>query len=390
MILERLAEKLFSGTGKDEEKARRNAYAMLSGVVGIAVNALLFALKFTVGRITNSIAVSADAFNNLGDIGSSVVTIIGFKVAARPPDREHPFGHGRIEYITSLIISIIVILMGFELMRDSIGRVLNPETVEFSPVSLIILLFTVAAKLWLGKFTGRLAEKIDSRALDASSFDSYGDVISTSTATLGLLLSRFTTLPLDGYLGILVSLFIMYSGYNLVMESVDLLIGGRPDPELVEEIKRRILSYEGIIGVHDLMVHNYGPGRCVVSLHAEVPENMSAMKAHDIIDTAERELSEELGVFLTIHMDPVSVDDEEVERTRRDIEKVLREFPEVLSIHDLRVVGSGSRKNVIFDAVVSGDVGEQEEKTLKRRLAKRIKEAYPGYNPVIIIDRQYV
>jgi len=390
MILEKLAVKFFSGTEKDEEKALRKTYGMLSGIVGIAVNALLFAVKLVIGRTTNSIAIFADAFNNLGDIGSSVVTIIGFKIAAMPPDREHPFGHGRVEYITSLIISLLVMLMGFELLRDSLQRVINPQTVAFDLTSLIILLFTICAKLWLGKFTGNLAAKIDSQALGASSFDSYGDVISTSTAAVALVCSKFTAFPLDGYIGILVSLFIMYTGYKLVREAVDLLIGGRPDPEFVEKIKERVLSYEGIIGVHDLMVHNYGPGRCVVSLHAEVPENMSVVRAHEIIDEAERELSEELGVFLTIHMDPINVDDEEVKKTRDDIEKIVAEFPEVLSIHDLRVVGSGEKKNVIFDVVVGNSVKEHEEHELKQKIANRIKEIYPGYNLVIIIDRHYV
>ncbi|MDN5331324.1 MAG: hypothetical protein PWP45_549 [Tepidanaerobacteraceae bacterium] len=315
MLIEKLAVRLFSGTEKNEEKALRSAYGMLSGVVGIAVNAMLFFVKLVIGRATNSIAILADAFNNLGDIGSSVVTIIGFKLASKPPDREHPFGHGRAEYITSLIISLLVILVGFELFRDSIGRIANPSPVVFSLPSFIILIFSIGAKLWLGKFTGKLAEKIDSKALDASSMDSYGDVVSTFTAALALLFSRFTSFPVDGYVGLLVSLFIMYAGYSLVREAVDLLIGGRPDPNLVEEIKRKVLSYDGMIGVHDLMVHNYGPGRCVVSLHAEVPENMSVVKAHDIIDNVERELSEELGVFLTIHMDPINVNDEEVVKT---------------------------------------------------------------------------
>lgn len=390
MLIEKLAVKLFSGTEKNEEKALRSAYGMLSGVVGIVVNAMLFFVKLAIGRATNSIAILADAFNNLGDIGSSVVTIIGFKLASKPPDREHPFGHGRAEYITSLIISLLVILVGFELFRDSIGRIANPSPVVFSLPSFIILIFSIGAKLWLGKFTGKLAEKIDSKALDASSMDSYGDVVSTFTAALALLSSRFTSFPVDGYVGLLVSLFIMYAGYNLVREAVDLLIGTRPDPNLVEEIKRKVLSYEGIIGVHDLMVHNYGPGRCVVSLHAEVPENMSVVKAHDIIDNVERELSEELGVFITIHMDPLNVDDEEIVKTRREIEMIVNEVPGVLSIHDLRVVGSGEKKNVIFDVVVSSDVREHEEQAVKHKIISEIKKVYPGYNPVITVDRHYV
>lgn len=389
-MIEKLAARLLSGTEKDEEKALRNAYGVLSGAVGIAVNALLFILKLIIGSSTNSIAVIADAFNNLGDIGSSVVTIIGFKLASKPPDREHPFGHGRAEYITSLIISLLVVMVGFELLRDSIGRIAEPSPVVFRWPAFIALILSIGAKLWLGKFTGKLAEKIDSRALDASAMDSYGDVVSTSTAALALLFSRFSSFPADGYVGLLVSLFIMYAGYNLVKEAVDLLIGTRPDTEMVEEIKNKVLSYEGIIGVHDMMVHNYGPGRCVVSLHAEIPETMPMGEAHELIDKVERDLSEEMGIFVTIHMDPLNVDDEEVVKTRREIEAIVKKFPEVLSLHDLRVVGSGERKNVIFDVVVSNDVREPEEEAIKNRITAEIKKAFPGYNPVITVDRHFI
>ncbi|MGB9814143.1 MAG: cation diffusion facilitator family transporter [Thermovenabulum sp.] len=374
----------------DDEKKMRNYYGLLSGFVGIAVNLVLFAVKFFIGRITGSVAISADAFNNLGDIGSSIVTIIGFKLASKPPDKEHPFGYGRIEYITSFLISLSVMLIGFELLKDSFSRVLNPGKVEFSLFSFLALLITITVKLWLGSFNAKLAKKIKSDALDASAFDSYGDVISTSTAALSLFISRFTSLPVDGYVGIAVSLFIMYSGYNLVKESIDVLIGTRPDPELTEDIKNRVLSYEGILGIHDMMVHNYGPGRCVVTLHAEVSEEMPVMQAHEIIDAIEKELSEELGIFLVVHMDPINVNDEEVNKTRMEIERVIQEFPEILSFHDLRIVGSGERKNVIFDIVISHDVKFEEEKILKQKLIKRIKEVFPGYNPVIMIDREYV
>jgi len=380
---------LLPSESKNGEKALRSAYGIMSGVLGIAVNMLLFMLKFYVGRVTNSIAISADAFNNLGDIGSSVVTVIGFKIASRPPDREHPFGYARVEYIVSLLISAAVLLVGFELFRGSLERVVNPRAVEFDWASLVVLMVTIGVKLWLGRFNGRLAVKIGSKALDASSLDSYGDSVSTSVASLALLFSRATAVPVDGYAGILVSLFLMYSGYKLVQESADLLIGGPPDPKLVEDIRRRVLSYEGIVGVHDLMVHDYGPGRCVVSLHAEVPENMPASQAHDIVDAAERELSEQLEVFLTIHTDPINVDDEEVRTTRVEIERVVEGFPEILSIHDLRLVGSGKRKNVIFDIVVPSEVGTEDGRKLVRRLSERIKEDYPGYTPVIRVDRQY-
>lgn len=374
----------------DDEKKMRNYYGLLSGFVGIAVNLVLFLIKFFIGRITGSVAISADAFNNLGDIGSSVVTIIGFKLASKPPDKEHPFGYGRMEYITSFLISLFVILIGFELFKDSFARILNPGKVEFNLFSFLVLIFTIVVKFWLGRFNSRLAKKIDSGALDASAFDSYGDVISTFTAALSFLLSRYITLPLDGYVGLAVSLFIMYSGYNLIKESVDVLIGTRPDTRMTEDIKNRVFSKEGILGIHDMMVHNYGPGRCVVTFHAEVPENMPVEKAHEIIDDLERELAEELGIFAVVHMDPVNVNDVEVNKTRMELERVIQEFPEILSFHDLRIVGRGERKNVIFDIVVSHNVKVDGEKVLKQKLIKRIREIYPGYNPVITIDREYV
>ncbi|MGB9840284.1 cation diffusion facilitator family transporter [Thermovenabulum sp.] len=373
-----------------EREKRRVYYGLMSGYIGIGVNILLFIIKFLIGQFTKSVAISADAFNNLGDIGSSVVTIIGFKLASRPPDRDHPYGYGRVEYITSFLISLSVILIGIELFRDSLGRILNPIRVEFNIISFIILVLSAGVKFWLGRFNANLAKKIDSGALNASAFDSFGDVISTFAVSISFLMSNYTNLSIDGFIGIFVSLFIMYSGYNLIKESVDVLIGTKPEKGLTEEIENIALSKEGITGIHDMMVHNYGPGRCIVTFHAEVPENMPIDEAHEIIDELERELMEELGVFAVVHMDPVNFDDEELNKTRVELEDILKDFPEILSFHDLRVVGKGGKKNIIFDIVVSHDVKNEEERELKKEITNKIKERYPGYNPVIVVDREYV
>lgn len=367
----------------------RFAYGMLAGIVGIGVNIILFGIKFATGLITNSVAILADAFNNLGDVGSSVLTIMGFKFASLPPDKEHPFGHGRIEYITSLIISIVIMIIGFQFLRDSFNRILKPTKLEFGWVTIVTLFATIIVKLWLGWFNKKLGEKIDSEVLQANSLDSFSDVVATLTVVFSLIISRFVDIPVDGFIGLLVSLFIMYSGYGLIRESVDLLIGSKADPKLAKKIKEMVKSYEGILGIHDLMIHNYGPGQCVVSLHAELSEKMPIMKAHNLIDTIERDLSEKLNIEITIHMDPINLDDEEINKTRKEITNIISKIPEIDSFHDLRVVGKGDHKNVIFDVVVSFDIKPDEEEEFKNMLIKKIRERHPGYNAVITIDRKY-
>lgn len=387
-MLKKILKKLQQN--KEETDDMRFVYGMLAGIVGIGVNIILFAIKFVIGIMTNSVAILADAFNNFGDIGSSVLTLMGFKLSSLPPDKEHPFGHGRIEYITSLIISIVIMIIGFQFLRDSFNRILKPSRLEFSWITIVTLFITIIIKLWLGWFNKKLGDKIDSEVLQANSLDSFSDVVSTLTVIFSLIISRFTAISVDGYIGLLVSLFIMYSGYSLIRESVDLLIGGRGDPDLAKKIKEKVISYEGILGIHDLMIHSYGPGQFVVSLHAEISEKMPIMDAHDLIDAIERDLSEEMSIEVTIHMDPLNLDDEEINRTRKEIANVISEIPEIDSFHDLRVVGKGDNKNIIFDVVVSFDIKPEEEEAFKNMLNKKIQERYPGYNAVITIDRKYV
>lgn len=368
----------------------RQSYGYLGGFVGIIVNILLFAAKYIIGMALNSVAISADAFNNLSDVGSSVITIIGFKIADKPADKDHPFGHGRGEYIAGLIISFIVLLVGVEFVQSSFDKIRNPVAVEFQLVPFIILLMSIAAKLWLGSFNKRLGREINSGALNASSFDSFSDVIVTSTVALSLLISRFTTLPIDGYIGLVVSGFILYAGYSLIKDTISPLLGEAPPPELVKGIREEVLSYEGIIGAHDLIVHSYGANKYMATVHAELPSSIPVLDAHEIIDKAENQISKKLGITLIIHMDPVNMDDNELRETRAELEEILKEFPQIISYHDFRFVGTHSHKNLLFDVVVDNTLSQDKEKQFLELLSSRVKYKHPDYEVIINLDRDYV
>jgi cation diffusion facilitator family transporter len=367
----------------------RQAYGYLAGFIGIFANILLFTGKLLVGLAINSIAVMADAINNLSDAASSVITLVGFKVTNKPADREHPFGHGRIEYISAMIVSFLVILVGFEFIKSSIERVMDPVAVEFDWITFILLSFSIAIKVWLSFFNKKIGRSIGSKAMEATAMDSLSDVITTSVVLLSLILSIWITFPIDGYIGIAVALFIMYSGFNLTKETLNPLLGEAPEAEFVNDIITRTLSYEGVIGVHDIIVHNYGPNRCVVSLHAEIPASMDVVSAHDLIDRAEQEISEELGIHLVMHMDPINTDDKVVQKVQQQIVDVLMEFGMELSIHDFRMVGDDNHCNVIFDMVIPHEVKECDEKKVSKQISEAIKNRYPAFNPIIKIDRSY-
>ena len=298
----------------------RIAYGNLGGAVGIIINTLLFLIKLFVGLFAGSIAIIADAFNNLSDAASSIITIIGFKMANKPADAEHPFGHGRIEYISALVVSFMVMLVGFQFVKTSFSKILNPEAVTFEIVPFILLLISIGFKIWLSKFNKDLGNKINSSALKAAGTDALGDVFTSTTVVISFFASNFTSLPIDGYIGVLVALVIIYSGFSLIKETISPLLGEAPDAELVQQINDMVLSYEHISGVHDLVIHNYGPGRIMASIHAEIPADINIMTIHNIIDSAEREISQKLGVYLVVHMDPVSVDTDEISSTRKYIE----------------------------------------------------------------------
>lgn len=374
---------------KDEKV--RDAYGYLGGVVGIIVNALLFTIKLSVGMLTGSIAVTADAFNNLSDAASSVITIAGFKLASKPADEEHPFGHGRFEYISALIVSFMVMLVGFEFIKSSFDRIMNPAKVSFNLIPFLLILVSIGAKVWLSRFNKFIGESINSGALEASSFDALGDVFSSGCVALSLLVSRWTSFPIDGYIGMLVALFILYSGFSLVKDTLNPLLGDAPDPELVKNIKSGVLSYDYISGVHDLVIHNYGPDRCMASIHAEIPCDISVVTIHEIIDEAERTLSKKLNIFLVIHMDPINTNSEEINKTRKEIEEVIKNFPIIKSMHDFRVVGDGDYRNLIFDVVIEHTKGfkEEDEEKLIKALDDEVKKIHPRYNAKVTVDREF-
>ncbi|MBS5950708.1 MAG: cation diffusion facilitator family transporter [Clostridium sp.] len=370
----------------------RNNYGNLGGIVGIIINFMLFLIKFFVGMFVGSIAISADAFNNLSDAGSSIITIIGFKMANKPADAEHPFGHGRIEYLSALIVAFLVMLVGVQFIKSSIERIFNPTEVTFELVPFILLLISIGFKVWLSTFNKYIGNKINSSALKAAAADSLGDVFTSSTVVIAFLASKFTTLPLDGYIGVFVALAILYAGFGLVKETLNPLLGEAPDPELVNDICEKVLSYPLISGVHDLIVHNYGPGRIIASLHAEIPSDIDIMEIHNTIDIAEREVSRDLNIHLVIHMDPICVITDEIKEAWDCVEKILRRYPEIKSMHDFRIVGEGDYKNLIFDIVVSPSSSKNVKKQDKmlEDIKNSIREEHPQYNCVITLDYDYM
>lgn len=392
MITKLLVNKFIKNKDNITDDTVRNSYGVLGGAVGISVNIILSFTKLIIGMIVSSIAIIADAFNNLSDALSSIITIVGFKMASKPADEEHPFGHGRIEYISALIVAFLVILVGFQFIQSSIKKIQNPEAITFEIIPFIILIISIILKLWLSKFNKNIGNRINSSALKAASVDALGDVFTSSCVAISFLASKFTNFPIDGYFGLIVALFIIYSGFTLVKDTINPLLGEAPDTELVTNIKEMVLSYDNILGVHDLIVHNYGPGRCMASIHAEIPSDISVMKIHDIIDTAEREISNKLKLHLVIHMDPLCIISEENKKTYDEVNKLIDKNPYLSSIHDFRVIGEDEKKTIIFDVVANLNSKNKSvtNDTLKSDLINQIKSIHPEYNLVITIDNHYL
>lgn len=391
-MLSKLLIKTFIRNNENiENESVRNKYGYVAGVVGILANFLLFVVKLSVGLLSSSIAVMADAFNNLSDMASSVITIVGFKLSSMPPDKEHPFGHGRLEYISALIVAFMVMLVGFQFTKSSIQRILNPVPIKFEMIPFILLLISIGVKVWLSRFNKFVGNTIDSSALKAASLDALGDVFTSSCVVLSFLAAKFTTLPVDGYIGVVVSLAILYAGYSLIKETISPLLGEAPDPELVNSINGMVLAYPNVTGVHDLIIHNYGVGKTMASIHAEIPSDINIMTIHDIIDTAEREISEKLKIYLVIHMDPICVETDEVAATKLEVEKLIKYNPLIKSMHDFRVVGTGEKKNLIFDVVVNPEEVKKimTEEQLRENLIESIKDTHPDYNCIITVDRDF-
>ncbi|MBS7262345.1 MAG: cation transporter [Eubacteriales bacterium] len=365
----------------------RARYGMLSGLTGIILNLLLFAGKLIAGLLTASLAIQADAFNNLSDAGSSIVNLISFKLSSRPADADHPFGHGRYEYVGGLIVSFVILIVGFELGKSSVEAIFRPTETVFSVVSLCIMIASILAKLWLLFFNRAIGKRIHSEAVIAAANDSLGDIISTGAVVLCLLIFRFTGLNLDAYAGVAVSVFILITGLRSLKETLDPLIGEKPSAELVHAIEQEVLSYDGIIGIHDLIVHSYGEGTRLISLHAEVDGRADVFAVHDLIDNIERDIQKKFGCQTVIHMDPINTDDSTL-ALRNQIAEAVRAVDARLLIHDFRAVSGPTHTNVIFDAVVPFDM-KQSDADIRAEIEKSIRALNETYCAVITIDRPY-
>ena len=368
-----------------EDPKVRGAYGKLAGVVGIVCNLLLFAGKLIAGLLSGSVAITADAVNNLSDASSSLVTLLGFKLAERPADEEHPYGHARLEYLSGLAVAALILVIGVELGKSSIEKIINPETVLFSWLTLAILIGSILVKLWMALFCYKLGKKIDSATLTATAMDSRNDVISTSAVLLGCLVGHFFGLQIDGYIGTLVALFIIWSGCGIAKETISPLLGKQADAELVKRISDLIMSHEKILGIHDLMVHDYGPGQCFASVHAEMDSRENPLDCHDIIDDIERDALRELRVHLVIHYDPIVTDDEELNQMRALVSAELKQIDPQLTMHDFRMVRGPGHTNLIFDLVIPYSM-ENRKKELKERIDERVQFEDKRYYTVITFD----
>ena len=381
-----LLVKLFIKDSKNIKNAKvRSSYGIFAGIVGIILNSILFVGKFIAGVISGSISITADAFNNLSDAGSSILTLVGFKMAGKPADREHPFGHGRFEYITGFVISIVIILMGIEIGKDAIIKIFKPQEVVFSYVALAIMLGSVLVKIWLGLFNRKLGNIINSKTMKANATDSLSDVVSTTAVIIGFLVSKIFEINIDGYLGTVVAFLIILAGISTAKGMLGQLLGEAPDKEFINGITEFVLSKENIIGVHDIIVHSYGANICIVSLHAEIPGNMSVFEIHEIVDSVENELNEKFNCQSVIHMDPLATDEETKELSKK-FKNLVKSIDERLSIHDFRAVNSVSFTNIIFDVVVPFDFKIQNNE-IKNIISQKAKQLDETYNTIIHIDR---
>ena len=367
----------------------RRAYGVLCGAVGIAINLLLFALKLLAGTLAGSVAITADAFNNLSDAGASIVTLLGFRLAGHKPDTEHPFGHGRIEYISGLIVSLVILLMGFELLRDAVGAILHPEAVECSALTVAILLISICAKCYMYCYNHGVGKKLNAAAMQATAADSLSDCAATTAVLLATLAGHFLHWQIDGWCGLVVSLLILWSGFQAAKDTLSPLLGQPPTEEFVQQIHDIVMANKSICGIHDLIVHDYGPGRVMISLHAEVPAHGDILALHDEIDNVEKELHDRLGCEAVIHMDPIVTNDETVNAAHEKIAALVRSIDENISIHDFRMVTGPTHTNVIFDAVVPYRC-KMSDREAEETIKKAVHELDPHYFAVVQIDKSYV
>ena len=374
----------------DKPEKVRLAYGILCGIVGILLNVLLFTGKFIAGTISKSIAITADAFNNLSDAGSSIISLVGVKIAERPADEEHPFGHGRVEYIAALVVAFLVLEVGFTFFKDAISKIRHPQEMRFQLFSVVVLSLSVAVKLWMSYFNKKLGKRIDSKVMMAVSADAIGDVITTSATIFSVVFLKLTGYNIDGFIGLGVSLVVMWAGVGIAKDTLEPLIGQAVDPKVYLQITNFVEKYDGVVGSHDLIVHNYGPAKSMASIHAEVPNNVDIEESHAVIDRIEREAMEKMGLFLVIHMDPVETEDKKVLAIKKDAEEIIKEMDKRVSNHDFRVVGGRDHKNLIFDMVIPYEYDKEKQNDLREEFARRLREKNDRYHAVITMDRSYV
>ena len=368
-----------------EDMAVRASVGKLAGATGIVCNIILFLGKLLAGLLAGSVAIIADAVNNLSDASSSVVTLLGFRLAQQPADQDHPYGHARYEYLSGLMVAVLILVIGVELVKSSVGKIINPEPIDFSLITVAILVASVAVKLWMSLFFGTLGKKINSLTLQATSVDSRNDVVSTVAVLIGCLVGYLCHVNIDGYVGLLVAVFILYSGVNIVKETISPLLGEQADAELVEKIKTTVLSCEEVLNVHDLLIHDYGPGRCFASIHAELSARLDPMEVHDILDDIECEVLDQLNVHLVIHYDPVLPDDAEWAEMSRVMSEIVAEVAPEVTMHCFRMVGGAKQKNLVFDLNVPYDSKKQNWE-LKKEIDQKLMERNKKYGTVIRFD----
>ena len=365
----------------------RAAYGTLSGIVGIVVNLLLFAGKFVAGTLSGSIAISADAFNNLSDAGSSIVSLVSFRIAAKPADRDHPFGHARIEYIASMIVSFLILIVGFEIVSDSVKKIISRESsLVFSVLSIVILSVSILAKLWLALFNYRMGKKIGSEVMRATAVDSLSDTVSTTAVLVATLIFRFTGLDIDAWVGLAVALLIFWAGIRILRETQNSLLGEAPVKEVTDAIDAIVSGYPAILGIHDLMIHSYGPGHSFASFHAEVDGADDVYESHDVIDEVERRIRDELSIVCTIHMDPINTDDALTTSLREETAELVREIDPGITIHDFRIVPGVTHTNLIFDVAVPFEV-KMTVSEIKDAVSRKVRERHENYYAVVTVDR---
>ena len=384
-----LVNKFIKDSTNIESTEVRTRYGMLASVVGIFCNVLLFSVKLTIGLILSSLAVTADAFNNLSDAASSIISFIGVKMAGKPADAEHPFGHGRIEYIAALIVSFLVIEVGFTFFKSSISKILHPEEISFDLVPFVILILSILVKLWMAFFNNKLGKRIDSKVMLATAADSLGDVITTSATVLSIIICHFTSINVDAIAGLIVSGIVIWSGVSIAKDTLEPLIGQRVPSELYQKITDIVESYDGIVGTHDLIVHNYGPNRSMATIHAEVPNDINIDVSHEIIDKIERDVKKDLNILLVIHMDPVEMRDEEVLSLREKTSRIVHALDPELNFHDFRVLKENEQRNLIFDLVIPDSYSEKDANRVMHQLVSLLHEMDENVECIITLDRSF-